>query len=230
MLRKNFSLPRKSLLALGIMMLCGYKLYDLTTHTQRENQILKQIVGRLEAESRIAEAVVVDVNFDPIMSKHKTTIKFLEYDTLGRPLEPKYFTFFGNIIQFQSLVVRFEDIHVEQADGLRGRSAYLFWKAFFLDGPNTQEYEITKLNDIPQGYKIPGAESPYERGFWSNFWSHALDPRSAKASGIKNAQIEAPGTKFVPGMIYTLKIEHDGGIRIDSSPIPVILKGEKVSQ
>jgi hypothetical protein len=34
--------------------------------------------------------------------------------------------------------------------------------------------------------------------------------------GIKNAQIEAPGTKFVPGLIYTIKIEHDGGLRIDA--------------
>ncbi len=45
---------------------------------------------------------------------------------------------------------------------------------------------------------------------------------------IKNAQIEAPGSMFLPGTIYTLKIEHDGGIRIDAEPVPEILKGEAV--
>ena len=50
----------------------------------------------------------------------------------------------------------------------------------------------------------------------------------ARKLGIKNAQIEAPGTKFMPGILYTLKIEHDGGIRIDTLEIPAILKGEKI--
>src|SRR5258708_32853809 len=34
--------------------------------------------------------------------KYTTTIKFLEYDVHGKPLTPKYFTFNGNLIQFQT--------------------------------------------------------------------------------------------------------------------------------
>ena len=41
-------------------------------------------------------------------------------------------------------------------------------------------------------------------------------------------QIEAPGTMFVPGTLYTLKIEHDGGIRIDATPLSPILRGERI--
>ena len=48
--------------------------------------------------------------------------------------------------------------------------------------------------------------------------------------GIKNAQIEAPGTKFLPGYLYTLKIEHDGGLRIDTSTIPPIMRGEIIPE
>ena len=44
----------------------------------------------------------------------------------------------------------------------------------------------------------------------------------------KNAQIEAPGTKFVPGTLYTIKIEHGGGMRIDAEPLAPILKGERI--
>jgi hypothetical protein len=46
--------------------------------------------------------------------------------------------------------------------------------------------------------------------------------------GIKNAQIEAPGTVFIPGMLYTIKIEHDGGMRIDAAKLPEVLRGEKI--
>ncbi len=46
--------------------------------------------------------------------------------------------------------------------------------------------------------------------------------------GVKNAQIEAPGTKFIPGALYTIKIEHDGGIRIDVQALSAILTGERI--
>jgi len=193
-----------------------------------ENKVLKQIIQRLEAESRIAEVLVTNVQYDEKDNKIKTTIKFLEYDSKGEPLEPKYFTFAGNIIQFQSLVIRFDDIHIRRADKLRDRSAYLFWKVFMLDGKNTREYDITKADQVPEGYKIEGEKNGFEKELWSQFWQYALNNEEAKRSGIKNAQIEAPGTMFIPGMLYTIKVEHDGGMRIDSSPLPSILKGEKI--
>jgi hypothetical protein len=45
---------------------------------------------------------------------------------------------------------------------------------------------------------------------------------------VKNAQIEAPATRFVPDKIYRLVLEHDGGLYIQASPVPEILKGEHV--
>lgn len=230
MIQKNKSVFASILTAVFVVLFAGilYLLYDYVTRFEKENRILKEIIDRLAADSRVAEALVTDVTFDPLLSKHKTTIKFLEYDAKGKPLAPRYFSFFGNIIQFQSLVVRFNDVYVKNGDALRGKSAYLFWKVFFLDGANTQQYEIAKVKSVPAGYKIEGNSNSYEVRFWQRFWEYALDPQMAHANGIKNAQIEAPGTKFLPGMIYTIKIEHDGGLRIDSAPIPNILKGEKI--
>jgi hypothetical protein len=171
---------------------------------------------------------VTDVTFNPMTQKHMTTIKFLEYDTENRPMTPKYFTFSGNVIQFQSLVVRFADLHIKNADALRGKSVYLFWKVFILDGPRTQEYDIAQVNEVPDGYKIDGPRNGFEERLWLEFWNYALHGKWAMKQGIKNAQIEAPGTRFVPGYLYTLRIEHDGGIRIDTAEIPAILKGEKI--
>ncbi len=198
------------------------------THWLEETSLLRKMVERMSAESRAAEVLVTKSELDETTRKIRTTIKFLEFDAKGQPLPAKYFTFQGNIIQFQSLVIRFEDKYVRAGDKLRGKSAYLFMKAFVLDGEQTQEFEITKAGEIPAGYKVSGNLVKFEAELWQDFWHYALHPKAREAAGIKNAQIEAPGSMFLPGSIYTLKIEHDGGLRIDSKPIPEILKGENV--
>ncbi|MCQ9204829.1 MAG: hypothetical protein NG737_00725 [Omnitrophica bacterium] len=211
-----------------VVCIAAFYAYEFLAKYIDENRVLKQVISRLQADSRIAEVLVSKVEFDEETQKNLTTIKFLEYDIDGRAMEPKYFTFAGNIIQFQSLVIRFDDLHVKNKDKLKGRSIYLFWKVFLLDGENTQEYEITKIKEVPSGYRIGNLSSVFERKLWENFWQEALNPDQAKKLGIKNAQIEAPGTMFIPGTIYTIKIEHDGGIRIDARALPGILRGESI--
>ncbi len=193
-----------------------------------ENRILKQVINRLTADSRVAEAIVTNVQYDAVNKKDLTTIKFVEYDIDNKPLPPRYFTFSGNTIQFQSLVVRFNDTYVKAGDKLRGKSIYLFWKVFLLDGANTKVYDLVNIDEIPQAYKLPRVRNKFEEKIWNNFWEYALNPQKAETMGIKNAQIEAPGTRFVPGFIYTINIEHDGGLRIDTLLIPEILKGERI--
>jgi len=193
-----------------------------------ENQLLKKVIERLTADSRVAEVIVTDVKCDSESKKTYTTIKLLECDTNLKPLEPKYFTFSGNVIQFQSMVIRFDDFYVKRGHPLKGKSAYLFMKVFMLTNSGAETFSITKINEIPSGYKVEGARNYFEAKLWRKFWEYALNPIEAKRIGIKNAQIEALGTKFIPGMVYTIKIEHDGGLRIDSKPIAPILKGEKV--
>ena len=202
----------------------------------------KKIIHNLKAESRLAEALVVESSLDEFTRKYTTTIKFLEYDVHGKPLKPKFFTFKGNLIQFQTLVVRFDDRYIEQGHRMKGKSIALFVKAFVLDGKNTQQFEITPIQEIPaktskeqpvsevivpEGYRVGDPPNYFEREIWAKFWRYALDPEQRKSVGIKNAQVEAPGQVFVPGTIYTLTLEHDGGVRIDTRPIPEILKDEK---
>ncbi len=195
----------------------------------REYGELKQIISNLEADSRIAEVLVTESKLDEITGLFVTTIKFLEYGVAGETLMPQYFTFHGNQIQFQSLVVRFEDEYVEEEHPLKGKSIYLFLKAFVLNGSDTEVFPITAKEGVPGGYQIEGVSNRLQREIWQNFWKYALDPAKRAKVGIKNAQIEAPGSVFVPGTIYTIRIEHDGGMRIDTAPIPEILKGETIT-
>lgn len=203
----------------------GYRFFMARIH---ENKILREVIERLGAESRVAEVLVTDVEYNEERKEYLTTIKFLEYDSYGQPMEPKHFTFSGNIIQFQSLVVRFDDMFIKKGDPMKGRSMHLFRKVFMLNGKDTEEYEITSPSAIPAAYKIEGVHDRFEDKIWKKFWRYALDPQEAEKIGIKNAQIEAPGTMFIPGTIYTIKIEHDGGMRIDALPIPEILRGELI--
>jgi len=196
--------------------------------SQIENRLLKKVIERLTADSRVAEVIVTDVKRDSKTKKTYTTIKFLEYDTKLNPLEPKYFTFSGNVIQFQSMVIRFDDFYVKKGHPLKGKSAHLFMKAFMLIDKGAETFDITKINEIPSGYEVADVKNNFERKIWQRFWEYALDSEKAGKVGIKNAQIEAPGTKFIPGMIYTIKIEHDGGLRIDTKPVTPILKNEKI--
>lgn len=222
---------RKNLWLMGVVVLLtggGVMGYNFIQEQLYKVEILKKVIGRLEADSRVAEILVTGVNYNEEDARTYTTIKFLEYDAANQPLEPRYFEFSGNIIQFQSLVIRFDDIHIRNGDLLKGKSAYLFLKVFMLNGKDTQEYEITPFHSIPSGYKIEGLENEYEKELWQDFWDHALDPTARDNQGIKNAQIEAPGTMFVPGILYTIRIEHDGGLRIDAKPLSPILSGERL--
>jgi hypothetical protein len=198
------------------------------THSYWENRLLKKIIERLSADSRVAEVLVTDVRPDLVSGKNLTTIKFLEYDTSLRPLAPKYFTFSEEIIQFQAMVIRFDDFYVRSGHPLKGKSAYIFTKVFALNDGGAESFALNRVNEVPSGYAIEGVRNPYQGRLWKKFWQYALDPRQAKRVGIKNAQIEAPGTRFVPGLLYTIKIEHAGGLRIEARPLPPILEGEKI--
>jgi hypothetical protein len=199
----------------------------LVWHFNQEH-VYRQMLDRLQAESRAAQVLVTAVNYDETLHRNMTTIKFVEEDSKGLLLPPKYFTFSGNLIQFQSLVVRFEDKFVAAGDRFKGKSVYLFWKVFMLDGPLTQEFPITQVDEIPGGYKIPGKAGGFENRFWRDFWRFAFDEVKAKNAGVKSVQIEAPGAMFIPGYLYTIHIEHDGGLRIDAKPVESILRGERI--
>lgn len=215
--------------ALVFIFLClaGRGVYEIAKRLE-ENSVLRKVIERLAASSRIAEVLVTQSRLNEETGRIETTIKFLEYDSEGKPLPARYFTFQGNIIQFQSLVIRFQDKFIRGGDKLRGKSAYLFLKAFALDGKSTQMFDIARIDEIPAGYKVPGLKSEFEKTLWEGFWKYALEPAAREKIGVRNAQIEAPGSMFLPGTIYTIRIEHDGGMRIDAEPVPEILKGEKV--
>jgi len=53
---------------------------------------------------------------------------------------------------------------------------------------------ITPRDAVPDGYRISDAPNRFEKEIWSRFWRYALDPNERVRVGIKNAQLEAPGS------------------------------------
>ena len=88
---------RKSLFIICCLIAAAFWLF---WHFNQEH-IYQQMLSRLQAESRAAQVLVTAVNYDEATHRNMTTIKFVEEDSFGRAMPPKYFTFSGNLIQFQ---------------------------------------------------------------------------------------------------------------------------------
>ncbi|MCU0660910.1 MAG: hypothetical protein MUC50_01120 [Myxococcota bacterium] len=213
--------------ALGVGGYFGFQFYQ----NMREMEVLKSMISRLTAEDRVAEVWVKDYEKDAAGRPSKLTLKILEKDGKGNSLPPVFCTFsLNDIIHFEALVIRLNDEMVMNGEG---KSIYLFRRAYALkEGGNIYEScDINKPMEVPQGYALGDTDryvSDVEQKYWKSFWSYALDPTKRQEAGVKNAQIEAPATKFVENIIYRIILEHDGGLRIEASPIPEILKGEQV--
>jgi hypothetical protein len=208
------------LVALGIG---GYWIWD----RWNEAEILKQIVARLTTDRRVAEVAVEDYQKDAAGALASLTLKIVEFDAAGKPAKPVMCHFTKNdIVHFEALVVRLDDKLV--MDG-QGKSVHLFRRAFALS-PTDNSYEACDINkpmEVPGGYALQTTDRDVVEGearFWRSFWQLALSEEQRQAAGVRNAQIEAPATRFVPDMLYRLQLEADGGLFISASPVPEVLK------
>jgi len=198
---------------------------------RREVQVLRRMVERLTAEQRVAEVWVEEHQCDAQGRPVKVRLKVLEFGTDGKPLEPVFCEFSVNdVIHFEAMVIRLNDELIMEGEG---KSVYFFRRAFALDddGDTYEKCDINKPMEIPGGYRITSGDArvaEIESRYWKSFWRYALDEEQRREAGVKTAQIEAPATRFVPDRIYRLVLEHDGGLYIQASPVPAILKGERV--
>lgn len=212
---------------LGLAVAAGWWYFQY----QREAQVLREIIDRFTAERRVADVWVESISPKETGGRPKLRLKILEYDSENRPLEPTYCTFsLNNVIHFEALVVRLSD---EIVKGGEGRSIHLFRRAFALDdrGNTYESCLLSQPMEVPGGYSLRSSDrtvSEIEARIWRTFWELALDEGRRSAAGVKNAQIEAPATRFQPDKIYRLKLEADGGLYIEAKPVPEILKGERI--
>lgn len=236
--RQRNQAGRGGVLAMIFLTLVGggfffaYYLNDLYLEKEREIERLNAVVERLEASTRIAQVVVDEQTVNPDTGALETTLKFMEIDRQDRPLPPRIFNVKGDVIYFDALVIKFERDYIERGEALRGRSIHLFRRVF----GETQAPEDGLLIDgdpsesgIPRLYRVDADPSDFEKELWHDFWRYATDPKAAHEKGVRVVQGEAVYTRFVKENLYTLTLDHDGGINIEVEPIPSILRDDDPS-
>lgn len=207
----------------------AYYLKRIYHEKDLEIQELKIVVDRLEAETRVAEILVTEQGRNAETGRLETTIKFLELDRNGEPLSPRHFTVEGDIIYFDSLVIKFDHNYVERGEALRGKSISLFRRIFGEHQKPNEGFPIDEGSDrgsVPDIFRVNSQPTAFEVELWKEFWRYAVDPKEAKRKGVRIIQGEAVYTRFIPNNIYIITLDHAGGINIKVEPVRQILRDE----
>jgi hypothetical protein len=211
----------------GVLVLVVYQDRTGERHARLEaeqkSEQLRQVIGRLGAERRMADVVVTDQKI--VGGKTATTLLFVEYAPDGAALPAKRFTIDGNVAYVDAMVIKFDGKFVQQNDPLRGHSVALFTRLFAENQPPEKGFRIDEPNQIPDAYRGPDPYvGDFERQLWASFWKLADDEAYRKEMGVRVAQGEAVSTQFHPDRLYTLTLESDGGLNITSSPLKGIYR------
>ena len=220
----------------GLVGWAGYDVYREWTRTRREQQeriedlraeverrkhreaVLKAMVARLEKASRVARVQVLKQQKDLQTERIETRLLFQHLDDKGQVSHQKEMTLEGEVVYFDALVIQFDPELVALGDALRGKSIYLFRRAFGEHQNPSDGQKLTPPGRVPKVYQVGKEVDPYEAHLWQRFWQLAEDPAEARKERVRVAQIEAVATKLKYGKVYELEIQHAGGLLI--RPVP----------
>ena len=194
--------------------------------SEQRNAQLRQVIGRLKAEKRVADVIVTERTLGPNGQPETTTLLFVEYGRDGSPLPSKRFTVRGNVAHIDAMVVKFDGRYVEENDPLRGHSVALFTRLYGEDQAPEAAFRIDSPGQAPAVYRGPADpnQAAFEKQLWANFWKLADDAAYRKQMGVRVAQGEGVWCPFQPDRLYTLTLESDGGLNITSEPLKGIYR------
>lgn len=211
-----------ALVIAGTVGLYTYERHNSVQHQLEDQKLktqqLREVVGHLQAERRVADVIVTDRT--EIAGVPHTTLLFVEYARDGSPLPGKRFTFEGEQAHVDAMAVIFDGKFVESRDPLRGQSIALFTRLFGDRQTPENAHRIDDPNHIPAIYRgVDPRLSEFEQELWRDFWRLVDDPAYRAAMGVRVAQGEGVWGKFVPGKLYTLTVQNNGGLLLSSEPL-----------
>ena len=120
---------------------------------RKKNEELKQAIGRLEFEQRVAE-IIVTKQARSDSGQLFTTLHFVEYARDGTtPLHARDFTIEGKRAHIDALVIKFDNESVKAGDPLRGHSIGLFTRLFDEKHSPEDAFPIDDPQQEPEFYK-----------------------------------------------------------------------------
>ncbi|MGQ9505025.1 MAG: hypothetical protein ACUVQG_12705 [Thermogutta sp.] len=189
---------------------------------EREIQRLTMALQLLKVDRRVAYLDVLSQAQSEDGQAVKTTVRFVEVDEHGRPVEkPRTFDVMGDKVYVDALVVKFADKYVEEGDPLRAASLCLFQRVFGNAQSPDNGVRIDREGDQPAVYKTGQLRSDFERELWAQFWDFARDEEKARQAGVRAAHGEAVYVLAQPGTRYRLTLRASDGLSITpAGPIP----------
>jgi hypothetical protein len=188
---------------------------------KQKTKRLEEVVAHLQGQNRVADVIVIEQR--EVEGVLHTTLLFVEYAKDGSPLPAKRFTFEGKTAHIDAMVINFDGKYVEGRDPLRGRSIALFTRIFGDKQTPAEAPRIDEPGHIPAIYQDADPKvSEFEQTLWKDFWRLADDEAYRKSMGVRatgGAQGEAVWRPFEPGKLYTITLQHDGGLSITSEPL-----------
>ena len=193
----------------------------LLEQEKQKSKRLEEVVTHLQGQDRVADVIVTEQR--EVNGVLQTTLLFVEYAKDGSALPAKRFTFEGKTAHIDAMVINFDGKYVENRDPLRGRSIALFTRIFGDKQTPAQAPRIDDPGHIPSIYQdVDPKVSEFEQDLWKDFWRLADDEAYRKSMGVRatgGAQGEAVWRPFEPGKLYTITLQHDGGLNITSAPL-----------
>lgn len=217
-----------TLSVLTLIGVVGLLFYRQTTSTAaRINQLenekieLKEIIGRLEYERRIADFIVSDQSV--VNGKRHTTLLMVEYDRNGTPLPPRSFEVLGNRVHVDAYVVKFDQESVRKGDALRGKALLMFEKIYGDAQAPADGSRIDLPSNTPEVYRDGNPRlTAFEKKLWADFWRLVTDEDYRKEFGANVAYGSGVFFPAETGKRYTLTLATNGNVTVYNEPLPEI--------
>lgn len=219
------------LVCLSVLGLVGLGFYshlregaDRLAKSEQQVEKLNDVIGRLEAERRVADLIVAEQSrTDGVLH---TRLIMVEYDRAARPLPPRAFEVVGDQVHVDALVIKFDNDLVRADHPMRGRALLLFEKLYGDAQPPAQAARIDPVGGVPGIYRdVDPNVSTFEQKLWHQFWQLADDPALRQQLGVKVAHGAGVFAPFKPGIRYTVTLAADGNVTLYDEPLPPVLAG-----
>lgn len=183
---------------------------------------LKDVIGRLEAERRVADFVVADQSRDAGVLV--TTLFMVEYARDGKAMPPRSFTVRGERVHIDGLVIKRQTQDVQKGDPLRGHALLLLERIYGDAEAAANAATIDAPDQVPDVYRDADPKvTAAERSLWKQFWQLSDDANLREQYGVRVAHGAGVFVKPQAGRKYTLTLQADGNTTIHTEPLPEIL-------
>ena len=230
MLKALAKLASLSVLALiGVVGLLFYRhqtsAQNRIVELETKNFELRDVIGRLGAERRVADFVVAEQNRDSAGKLH-TTLFMVEYDRNGKATPARSFVVVGDRVHVDALVIKFDAQDLEKNDPLRGHSLLLLEKIYGDAQAPADGAAIDVPAQIPRLYRDADPKvSAFEQALWKQFWQLVTDGSLRRQHRVKVAHGMGVFVPPEPGKRYTLTLQADGNPTLYNEPLPEIFDG-----